>query len=92
MIRYAKYFDGNRTISFIVNDKKMLKKYTKIWEKISSLIGKKIDKEPICGDNDKYIMAKIKSYRDKTNSNFQSKKNNKRKYITFVIDNARFCY
>ena len=29
-IVYAKYFNSNKTISFKVNDKKLLKKYTKI--------------------------------------------------------------
>ena len=31
MIGYAKYFDSNKTMSFKVIDKKLLKKYTKIW-------------------------------------------------------------
>ena len=35
--------------------KKLLKKHTKIWQKISSLIGKEFDGEPVYGDNDKYI-------------------------------------
>ena len=34
MIGYAKYFDGIKTISFKVIDKKLLKKYTKIWKKL----------------------------------------------------------
>ena len=32
------------------------------------------DSEPVYGDNDKYIKAKIKSYGDKINTNFQDKK------------------
>ena len=32
------------------------------------------DSEPVYGDNDKYIKAKIKSYEDKANLNFQGKK------------------
>ena len=32
------------------------------------------DSDPVYGDNDKYIKAKIKSYRDKVNTNFQGKK------------------
>ena len=35
MIGYAKYFDSNKTMSFKVIDKKLLKKYTKIWEKLA---------------------------------------------------------
>ena len=52
MIRYAKYFDSNKTMSFKVSDKKLLKRYTKIWEKISSLIGKEFDGKPVYGDNE----------------------------------------
>ena len=33
MIGYAQYFDNNKTMPFKVIDKKLLKKYTKIWEK-----------------------------------------------------------
>ena len=38
MIGYVKCFDSNKTMSFKVTDKKLLKKYTKIWEKVSSLM------------------------------------------------------
>ena len=40
MIGYAKYFDSNKTMSFKVTDKKLLKKYPKLQRKISSLINK----------------------------------------------------
>ena len=53
MIGYAKYFDSNKTISFKVNDEELLRKYTEILEKNTSLIGKKFDCEPVYGDNDK---------------------------------------
>ena len=33
MIGYVKYFGSNKTMSFKVNDNKLLRKYTKIWEK-----------------------------------------------------------
>ena len=39
------------------------------------------DSEPVYGDNDKYIKAKIKLYGDKVNKNFQGKKNTKRKCL-----------
>ena len=73
MIKYAKYFDSNKAMSFKVIDKKLLKKYTKIWGKISSSIGKEFDSEPVDGDNDIYIKTKIKSHGDKVNTNFQGK-------------------
>ena len=38
MIGYMECFDSNKTMSFKVIDKKLLKKYTKIWEKVNSLI------------------------------------------------------
>ena len=39
------------------------------------------DSEPVYGDNDKYITAKINSYGYKVNTRFQDKKNTKRKDI-----------
>ena len=73
MIDYAKHFDSNKTISFTVSDDKLLKKYTKIWERVSNLMDKKLDSEPVYGDNDKYIKTKIKSYEDRITTNFQGK-------------------
>ena len=52
-------------MSFKVIDNKLSKNYKKTWEKISSLMKKKIDSEPVYGDNDKYIKTK-KSFVDKT--------------------------
>ena len=34
MIVYVKHFDSNKTMSFMVNDNRLLKKYTKISEKV----------------------------------------------------------
>ena len=53
MIGYVKCFDSNKTISFKATNKKLLKQYTKIWEKVSSLMNIKSDSEPVYGDNDK---------------------------------------
>ena len=50
MIGYDKYFEINKTLPFKVSDKKVLKKYTKLWEKISSLMNKESDSEPVYGD------------------------------------------
>ena len=47
-------------MSFKVTDKKLLKRYTRIWEKVSSLMNKEFDSELVYGDNDKYIKTKIK--------------------------------
>ena len=74
MIEYVKCFDGNKTMSFKVIDKKLLKKYKKVWERVSSLMNIELDSKPVSGDNDKYIKTKIKSYGDKINKIFQSRK------------------
>ena len=74
MIEYVKCFDSNTTMSFKVTDKKLLKDYFKIWEKVKNLMDIKFDSEPLYGDNDKYIKTKIKIYRDKVNTNCQGKK------------------
>ena len=74
MIGYVKHFDSNKTMSFKVNDNRPLKNYTKISEKVSILMNIEFDSEPVYGDNDKYITAKIKSHGDKLNTNFQGKK------------------
>ena len=55
MIGYVEHFDSNKTMSFKVIDKKLLKKYTKIWERVSNLMNIKSDSEPVYSDNDKYI-------------------------------------
>ena len=73
MIGYVKHFDSDKTKSFKVIDNKLLKKDTKIWERVSSLMSTKFDSEPVYGDNDKYIKTKIKLYENKINTNFQSK-------------------
>ena len=40
---------------------------------ISSLMDIEFDSEPVYDGNDKYIKKKIKTYRDKTKTNFSSK-------------------
>ena len=53
-----------------VSDNKLLKKFNKIWEKISILMNIEFDSEPIYGDGDKYVKTKIKMYDDRVNENF----------------------
>ena len=53
MVGFVKKLDDKKTMSFKVTDEKLLKKYTKIWGKISSLMNMKFDSEPVYGDNDK---------------------------------------
>ena len=84
MIGYVKHFDSNETMSFKVIDNKLLKKYTKIWEKVSNLMNIKFDSEPVYGDNDKYIKTKVNLYGDKINTNFQGKKYQKKMHHVSV--------
>ena len=84
MIEYAKYFDSSKTMSFKVIDKNLLKSYTKIWGKISSLMSKEFDSELVYGDSEEYKKTKIESYGDNVNRNFQGKKCQKKMYHTNV--------
>ena len=55
MIGYVKCFDSNKTMSFKVIENKLLKKYTKIQERVSSFMNIEFDSGPVCGDNEIYI-------------------------------------
>ena len=72
IIGYVKRFDDRKTMSFVADDKELLKEYTKVWEKIRDLTGKK--PEPVYGD--KYIKTKIKSYNNDIRTNFDVEGNN----------------
>ena len=47
---YDKYVDSSKTMSLEATDKKLLKKHTKIWAKISTLMNKEFNSEPVYGD------------------------------------------
>ena len=89
MIDYVKHFDSNKTMSFKVGDNKLLKKYYKIWEKISNLMNIEFDSEPVYGDTDIHTKTKIKMYEDRVNTNFQGKnvpkENASYKYLSLVM-------
>ena len=60
MTGYLNIFkDGARKISFFTDNNEFLERYTAIWEKISDLVNKKFDSDPIY--NNKYINTKIRS-------------------------------
>ena len=65
-------------MSFKVNDNRLLEKYSKIWGNVNILMNIEFDSEPVYSDNDKYRKAKIKTYGDKINTNFQGKKYQKK--------------
>ena len=58
MIGYAKHSNSNKTMSFKVNYNRLLKKYTKTWEKISNLMNIEFDSEPV-------MVIMITTYRKK---------------------------
>ena len=59
------------------NNDEFLERYRAIWEKISDLVNKKLDSDPIY--NNKNINTKIRSYNNDINTNFRNidNKNNK---------------
>ena len=76
--RLLKYFkDGARKMSFFTDNNEFLERYTTIWEKISDLVNKKFDSDPVY--NNKYINTKIRSYNNDIKTNFRNidNKNNK---------------
>ena len=65
MIDYVKHFDRNKTMSLKINDEKLLKEYTKTWERVSNLMNIEFDSEPVYEYVDKYLKTKIKMYEDR---------------------------
>ena len=79
MTGYAKKFNGNATMFFIVKDKQRLKNYTKTWDKIEKLMKINFESNPVYGDDVKYIKTKIKIYAGSIIINFHNKKMPKEK-------------
>ena len=77
MIGCIKEFDDSMTMSLRVDDSKLFKRYCKIWETIKGLLGIEFDSEPLYGDTDSYIKAKVKVYANRVNTNFQGKETSK---------------
>ena len=71
MTGYLNIFkDGARKMSFFTTNNEFLERYTVIWEKISDLVNKKCDSDPIY--NNKYINTKIRSYNNDIITNFRN--------------------
>ena len=81
MTGYARKFDENATLSFIVKNKQLLKKCAKIWETIEGLVKINFESKPVYGDDDKYIKTKIKTYAGNIITNFHNKKMSKEKAL-----------
>ena len=73
MTGYARKFNENATMSFIVKDKKLLKKYSKIWETIEGLMKITFESKPVYGED------VIKMYAGSLITNFHNKKMPKEK-------------
>ena len=74
MTAYARKFNENSTMSFIVKDKKLFTKYSKIWETIEGLMKITFESKPVYGEDVKYIKTKIKTYAGNIIMNFHNKK------------------
>ena len=58
---------------FIVKDKKLLKKYSKIWETIEGLMKITFESKSVYSEDVKYIKTKIKMYAGSLITNFHNK-------------------
>ena len=90
---YARKFNENATMSFIVKDKKLLKKYNKIWKTIEGLMKITFERKPVYGEDVKYITTKLKTYAGNIITNFHNKKMPKEKapckcLLIIIIDSV----
>ena len=79
MAAYVRTFDDNVTISFKISDKQLFKEYNQIRTKVEKLLKIEFDSKPVYGDDNKYIKTKMKIYAGSMITNFQGKKNAKKK-------------
>ena len=75
MTGYINEFEKNKiAMSLMVKDKQLFENYNKIWKKIKRLVSIDFESETTYGDDDdKYIKAKIKTYKDNIITNFYNK-------------------
>ena len=85
MTGYARKFDENATLCFILKHKKLLKSYTKVWETIEGLMNINFESKPVYGDDVKYIKTRIKIYAGSIITNFYNKKMPKEKAPSLSI-------
>ena len=63
MSGYIKYFDdGGKNMSFVMDDKEIYEKYNEIWNVVKKLLKLKFTVNPL--RDDKYIIAKIKIFKN----------------------------
>ena len=69
MSGYIKYFDdGGKNISFVTDDEEFYEKYNEIWEVVRKLLKLKFTVSPV--RDDKYIIAKLKIFKNITMTTF----------------------
>ena len=90
MTGYVRKLECNSIMSFKISNKQLLKKYNQIWKSVEKLLKIEFDGKPVYGDDDKYIITKIKIYGGGVNTNFHDK--TKSTMQLFINNNARFCY
>ena len=61
-------------MSPMIKDNQLLKNYNKIWKKIEKLMKIDFNTKATYGDDDKYIKARIKTYKDSITTNCYDKK------------------
>ena len=68
---YIKYFDdGGKNMSFVTDDEKVYEKYDEILNVVKGLLKLKFAASPI--RNDKYILAKLKMFKEKNLATFNN--------------------
>ena len=75
MSRYIKYFDnGGKNMSFVTDNKEVYEKYNEIWNVVKRLLKLEFAASPV--RDDKYILAKLKIFKKKNLTTFNSNNNN----------------
>ena len=54
MIAYRRDFEETKCMSFLIKNDQLLRKYNEIWDKVSNVIEKEFDSEPV--HYDKYLI------------------------------------
>ena len=72
MSAYRRDFDKTKCMSFLIKDEKFVEKHNEIWKKVSNIVKKEFDSNPVY--NEKYIKTRIKLYNGKINTNFHNNK------------------
>ena len=75
MTGYIKKTEGNTTMSFKINNQKLLKEGNQIWKRVEKLLKIEFDSKPVWGNHDnKYIKTNLIIYGSEMFTNFRDKK------------------